>query len=136
MALVPLRIHLLYARTAETNVAPEQQITIWNVPIAMNQDKKEVDMDDQTKEVMDILQEECAEVIQAISKISRFGLDNLKPGKPKTNREHLEEELGDLYAMIEILQELDVVSWTNIELAAEAKREKLKKWSNIFNVAK
>jgi NTP pyrophosphatase (non-canonical NTP hydrolase) len=90
-------------------------------------------MDSQTKEVMDILQEECAEVIQAISKISRFGLDNLKPGKPKTNREHLEEELGDLYAMIEILQELDVVSWTNIEQAAEAKREKLKKWSNIFS---
>ena len=132
MALVPLRIHLLYARTAETNVAPEQQITIWNVPIAMNQDKKEVDMDDQTKEVMDILQEECAEVIQAISKISRFGLDNFKPGKPKTNREHLEEELGDVYAMIEILQELDIVSWTNIEQAAEAKREKLKQWSNIF----
>jgi NTP pyrophosphatase (non-canonical NTP hydrolase) len=89
-------------------------------------------MDSQTKEVMDILQEECAEVIQAVSKISRFGLDNFKPGKPKTNREHLEEELGDLYAMIEILQELDVVSWTNIEQAAEAKREKLKVWSNIF----
>ena len=30
-------------------------------------------MDSQTKEVMDILQEECAEVIQAVSKISRFG---------------------------------------------------------------
>jgi len=84
------------------------------------------------KEAMDILQEECEEVIVAVSKISRFGLDNLKPGKPKTNREHLEEELGDLYAMIEILQELDVVSWTNIEKAAEAKREKLKQWSNIF----
>jgi NTP pyrophosphatase (non-canonical NTP hydrolase) len=84
------------------------------------------------KEAMDILQEECGEVIVAVSKISRFGLDNLKPGKPKTNREHLEEELGDLYAMIEILQELDVVSWANIEKAAEAKREKLKQWSNIF----
>ena len=91
-----------------------------------------INMDPQTKEVMDILQEECAEVIQAISKISRFGLDNLKPGKPKTNREHLEEELGDLQAMVEILQELDIVSYTNIEKAAEAKREKLKIWSNIF----
>lgn len=84
------------------------------------------------KEAMDILQEECGEVIVAVSKISRFGLDNLKPGKPKTNREHLEEELGDLYAMIEILQELDVVSWSNIEKAAESKREKLRQWSNIF----
>jgi len=89
-------------------------------------------MNKTTNEVMDILQEECAEVIQAVSKIRRFGIDNHKPGKPKTNREHLEEELGDLYAMIDILQELDIVSWTNIERAAEAKREKLKTWSTIF----
>ena len=91
-------------------------------------------MDKTTNEVMDILQEECAEVIQAVSKIRRFGIDNHKPGKPKTNREHLEEELGDLYAMIDILQELDIVSWNNIERAAEAKREKLKTWSTIFEV--
>jgi NTP pyrophosphatase (non-canonical NTP hydrolase) len=91
-------------------------------------------MNKTTSEVMDILQEECAEVIQAVSKIRRFGIDNVKPGKPKTNREHLEEELGDLYAMIDILQELDIVSWTNIERAAEAKREKLKTWSTIFEV--
>jgi NTP pyrophosphatase (non-canonical NTP hydrolase) len=89
-------------------------------------------MDQQTKEVMDILQEECAEVIQAVSKISRFGLNNYKPGKPKTNKEHLEEELGDMMAMVEILQELDIVSFTNIERAAEAKREKLKIWSTIY----
>jgi NTP pyrophosphatase (non-canonical NTP hydrolase) len=95
---------------------------------------KVASMDAQTKEVMDILQEECAEVIQAISKISRFGLDNLKPGKPKTNREHLEEELGDLMAMIDILQSMDIVSYTNIEIASKAKIEKLKKWSNIRNL--
>ena len=89
-------------------------------------------MDTETKEVMDILQEECAEVIQAVSKISRFGLDNYKPGKPKTNRQHLEEELGDMLAMIDILHSMDIVSWTNIEKAAQAKREKLKIWSNIF----
>ena len=49
-------------------------------------------MNAREKEVMDILQEECAEVIQAVSKINRFGADNVKPGKPKTNREQLEEE--------------------------------------------
>ena len=89
-------------------------------------------MDSQTKEVMDILQEECAEVIQAISKISRFGLDNLKPGKPKTNREHLEEELGDLAAMITLLEMNGVISQHNIEKAKLAKFEKLKKWSTIY----
>jgi NTP pyrophosphatase (non-canonical NTP hydrolase) len=90
-------------------------------------------MNNKIKETMDILQEECAEVIQAVSKISRFGLDNLKPGKPKTNREHLEEELGDLLAMIDILHEMDIVSWTNLDLAKEAKIEKLKKWSSIYD---
>ena len=90
-------------------------------------------MDSQTKEVMDILQEECAEVIQAVSKCHRFGLDNLKPGKPKTNCQHLEEELGDLLAMVDILVDMRVVDLDNLESAKLAKIDKLKKWSNIFN---
>ena len=89
-------------------------------------------MDNKTKEVMDILQEECAEVIQAVSKISRFGLDNLKPGKPKTNREHLEEELGDMMAMITILVERNIIDSVKLQQAEAAKREKLKQWSSIF----
>lgn len=91
-------------------------------------------MNSDTKEVMDILQEECAEVIQAVSKISRFGLDNYKPGKPKTNREHLEEELGDMLAMICILERMGVIDQDKLELATRAKIEKLKKWSTIKNL--
>ena len=90
-------------------------------------------MDNKLKEVMDILQEECAEVIQAVSKVSRFGIDNYKPGKPKTNREHLEEELGDLLAMVDIMKEMNIVSWGNMEVAKLAKIEKLKKWSTIYD---
>ena len=89
-------------------------------------------MNSKEKEVMDILQEECAEVIQAVSKVSRFGIDNYKPGKPLTNREHLEEELGDVLAMIDIMLEQGLVSWSNLEVAKQAKIEKLKKWSNIY----
>jgi NTP pyrophosphatase (non-canonical NTP hydrolase) len=89
-------------------------------------------MDDKVKEVMDILQEECAEVIQAVSKISRFGIDNIKPGKPKTNREHLEEELGDMLAMIDIMLEKSVISLEHLEIAKRAKIEKLKQWSKIY----
>jgi NTP pyrophosphatase (non-canonical NTP hydrolase) len=84
------------------------------------------------KEVMDILQEECAEVIQAVSKISRFGIDNFKPGKPKTNREHLEEEVGDMLAMVDIMIEQGIVTQDNLNIAKAAKIEKLKKWSNIY----
>jgi NTP pyrophosphatase (non-canonical NTP hydrolase) len=90
-------------------------------------------MNNREREVMNILSEECAEVIQAISKCHRFGLDNLKPGKPKTNCEHLEEELGDLLAMVDILLNMGVVEAETLESAKLAKIEKLKKWSNIFN---
>jgi len=89
-------------------------------------------MNSKEKEVMDILQEECAEVIQAVSKISRFGIDNFKPGKPKTNREHLEEELGDMLAMIDILCSMGVIDLDKLRVAKLAKIEKLKKWSKIY----
>ena len=91
-------------------------------------------MNSDVKEVMDILQEECAEVIQAVSKISRFGIDNFKPGKAKTNREHLEEELGDMLAMICILEKMGVIDQTALEIATKAKIQKLKKWSTIKNL--
>lgn len=90
-------------------------------------------MNKQTKEVLDILQEECAEVIQAVSKISRFGLDNFKPGKPKTNRAHLEEELGDMLAMLDILLEKEIITQSALEAAKQAKIEKLKTWSTIYS---
>ncbi len=91
-------------------------------------------MNEEDNEVMDILQEECAEVIQAVSKIRRFGIDNAKPNTENTNREHLEEEIGDLLAMVDILLINNVVSWANLHAAKRAKIEKLKKWSNIPNL--
>lgn len=90
-------------------------------------------MNSKEKEILDITQEECAEVIVAISKISRFGLDNIKPGKPKTNREHLAEELGDLQAMIDLCIKFGLVGSEQVSIAADDKIAKLKKWSNIFN---
>jgi NTP pyrophosphatase (non-canonical NTP hydrolase) len=91
-------------------------------------------METSNNEVMDILQEEAAEVIQAVSKIRRFGMDNAKYGTGQTNKEHLEEEIGDLLAMIDILLINDMVNWGNLHRAKRAKIEKLKKWSNIPNL--
>jgi NTP pyrophosphatase (non-canonical NTP hydrolase) len=85
-----------------------------------------------TDEIMFILQEECAEVTQAISKCLRFGIDNYKPGKPKTNREHLAEELGDLQAMIDLCIKFDIVNREQVNIAADNKIAKLKKWSTIY----
>ena len=89
-------------------------------------------MNNKTKEILDITQEECAEVIVAISKISRFGIDHYKPGKPLTNRQHLAEELGDLQAMIDLCINHNLVDEKEVLMAADNKIAKLKKWSNIF----
>ena len=81
------------------------------------------------QEILRITQEECAEVIQAVSKIFRFGFDTEWNGE--TNREHLEEEVGDLLAMIYILQSANIINEEKVIEASEAKIEKLKKWSRI-----
>lgn len=90
-------------------------------------------MNDTTKEILLILQEECAEVTQAISKCFRFGPDQIKPGKNRTNINMLQEELGDLLAMIDLLVKQDIgVNEKGLEKAKRAKTEKLKEWSSIF----
>lgn len=89
-------------------------------------------MNEDTREVLLILQEECAEVTQAVSKCFRFGPDQMKPGKERTNINMLEEEIGDLLAMVELLTDLDV--GVTVEGLAQAKRnkfEKLKIWSDL-----
>jgi NTP pyrophosphatase (non-canonical NTP hydrolase) len=89
-------------------------------------------MNDDLREIMLILQEECAEVTQAVSKCMRFGPDQMKPGKERTNINMLEEEIGDLFAMVELLVDLQVgVSIQGIHDAKMRKFEKLKQWSNL-----
>ena len=77
-----------------------------------------------------ILQEECAEVIQSVSKAFRFGLDS-RIGGGDTKKEELEKEIGDLLCIIDILVQKSVLSDSNINLGRIQKREKLKKWSNL-----
>jgi NTP pyrophosphatase (non-canonical NTP hydrolase) len=89
-------------------------------------------MNDKQEEVLLIAQEECAEVIQAISKIFRFGFDSRWPDDGDDNRERLTEEIGDLLAMIKLLVDFDVIDPSNLENLADKKIIKLKKWSNLF----
>lgn len=83
-------------------------------------------------EILIITQEECAEVIRAASKIFRFGMDETQAGKSYTNREHLEEELGDLQCMINLMVGRGIVRKEKLEEAEVKKHEKLQQWSNIF----
>lgn len=79
-----------------------------------------------TETVMAVLQEECAEVIQAISKINRFGLNSEWEGV--TNKQALITEIGDVLALISVLvDETDInIKDEDIHKAINAKYEKLK----------
>jgi NTP pyrophosphatase (non-canonical NTP hydrolase) len=60
----------------------------------------------QTNYLLDKLQEESAEVIQAVSKIRRFGVTNKHPDRTTTNLQDLINELEDLLACIAVLESL------------------------------
>ena len=88
-------------------------------------------MNEKQKEVMLIAQEECAEVIQAISKCFRFGPDDEYNGL--TNKQRLEEEVGDLMCMLELMQQHGIIDSSKVLEANVRKRLKLKEWSNVFS---
>jgi hypothetical protein len=83
------------------------------------------------KEIMLITQEECAEVTQAISKVFRFGMNDSYKGV--TNRQHLEEEIGDLMCMIDLMIDNGIVSESAVMTAKNEKLNKLLTWSKIFS---
>jgi len=90
-------------------------------------------MKDKVREALIITQEECAEVIQAISKVMRFGPDSCFPTEESAStKECLDMELGQLLCMIGILVDQGVVDENAMMTAMEAKKIKLETWSSIF----
>ena len=57
----------------------------------------------QTNYLLDKLQEEAAEVIQAVSKIRRFGDNSTHPDRTTTNHQELISELEDFLAILAAL---------------------------------
>ena len=89
-------------------------------------------MNEETRETLIILQEELIEAAQVISKIFRFGPDQIIPNSDTTNVHRLTQELGDVEAMIELLLDLNVgVTREGLDEAKQKKFEKLKQWSNL-----
>ena len=78
-------------------------------------------------ETLVILSEECAEVIQAASKIQRFGIND-------KSRDNLEQELGDMLAMIFILDYNGEIDTDKVYKDISKKLRKLKKYSSIHNL--
>ncbi len=83
---------------------------------------------DGRQELLVLMMEECGELIQECSKCLRkqelFDMENLK------------KEIGDVYTMIELMHEWDVVSWTEIEERVKEKRKKLSEWSDLITISR
>lgn len=90
-------------------------------------------VNDHQEECLNILQEECAEVIQAASKIKRFGINNRKDGEELNNLQNLEMELGDVLAMIDLCRDAGIgITAEGLEKAKIAKKERLGKWMHTW----
>ena len=78
------------------------------------------------EEMLVITMEECGELIQACSKMIR------SKGKTKYLR-NLQDEIGDVMTMIEIMKISGLVSDEQITDRMVEKKEKLMKWSMLFS---
>ena len=76
------------------------------------------------EELLVITAEECGELTQECMKLLRF--EDNTPDK-------LTKEAGDCLQMIKLLVECGVIKEDELNQASEAKREKLKEWSSIFD---
>ena len=82
---------------------------------------------DARQQLLVLTMEECGELVQSCSKLLRRA-ELYSDGEYVKN---LKEELGDVYAMIDLFVEWDVVSWTELEERRNVKRKKLSKWSEL-----
>ena len=78
------------------------------------------------EEMLVITMEECGELIQACSKMIR------SKGKTKYLR-NLQDEVGDVMTMIEIMKISGLVTDEQIADRMEEKKQKLMKWSILFD---
>lgn len=88
-------------------------------------------IDSRQREILIITQEEAAEVIQEISKVFRFGIDD-SHRDGMTHRQRLTTEVGDLLAMIDLMLDSKMIDPAQLEMAKQAKTAKLRKYSSIY----
>lgn len=78
--------------------------------------------DSYQEEVVTILAEECAELIQEIMKMKRKG---------DYNSAEFEKEIGDIMALLDLAHKADMFSWSAVDERVQVKQKKLEKWSNL-----
>ena len=79
----------------------------------------------QTNWLLDKLQEESAEIIQAVSKIRRFGENSTHPDRTTTNHQELIQELEDFLAILAALDYCKYLDLTKSDSNIISKTHKL-----------
>lgn len=79
----------------------------------------------ETEHLLDVAIEECAEIIQRVTKAKRFGLREVQPAQDLSNAQRIAYEVNDLIAVIDML--LPQLDWQDDE-AIEAKKAKVEKY--------
>jgi NTP pyrophosphatase (non-canonical NTP hydrolase) len=78
------------------------------------------------------LAEECAEVIQQVSKTLRFGMEDTSPELPveqaQTNKERLVAEITDLLAVLGLLEGQGIIELPKDPLKFQAKMARVMKY--------
>jgi NTP pyrophosphatase (non-canonical NTP hydrolase) len=78
------------------------------------------------EEMLQLMEEECAELIQAVSKIKRHGRDSNFFGNPKKNMENLHEEAADVVACLGILSHNGLLDSQKVNEVARLKLERIR----------
>lgn len=73
------------------------------------------------------LAEESSEIAQIALKTQQFGVDEARPGQPRTNAERVYCELDDLLAIVEMLNE-DGLGYLPNRERIEAKKDKVRRF--------
>ena len=91
----------------------------------------------QVNEALDLLQEECGEVIQARSKLRRFGPEfRGRGGAAKyTASEEFQREIYDVLILIDYLVEAGFIDKDYTGYYESEKLDKLLKWTTIYEGA-
>jgi|SRR6185369_13199038 len=77
------------------------------------------------------LAQECAEVIVRCTKAQHFGLDEVQPEQPLTNRQRIAEELADVGALVCLMEEIGILpafSGRDMNARISAKHRKAKQF--------
>ena len=84
---------------------------------------------DEQDEILNLLSEECAEIIKEVSKVRRFGFESRNP-EGKVHRDALQQEIGDVLAIVYSITRKypEICRDEDLEKAIKFKIPRLKKY--------